>query len=332
MDQMPTPRKIQLAPFQNEEGESEPPISLSVYEAGEGPAVVLCHGFPELAYSWRYQFAPLQEAGFRVIAADQRGYGDSDCPDPITHYDIDHLTGDMARLLDELEIEKAIFVGHDWGGFVAWGMPILHPDRTAGVIGVNTPYLARGPMPPTQIMRMLAGDDPEKIYILWFQEPGVAESVLDQEPALVFDRLMGKTSPPEEWAAHMAESGGDMNPFRRLSELPKPEESLLSQEELDFYTQSFTKTGFRGGVSWYRNLDRNWERHPAIGTEKVTHPALMVTAEWDMALRPEMAADMPSRCEDLEMAMIKECGHWTQQEKPDEFNRIMIDWLKKRFS
>lgn len=332
MYQMPTPRMIQLAPFQSDSGETESPISLSVYDAGEGPAVVLCHGFPELAYSWRYQFTPLEEAGFRVIAADQRGYGDSDCPDPITSYDMDHLAGDMARLLDELEIEKAVFVGHDWGGFVAWAMPILHPDRTAGVIGVNTPYLARSPMPPTQLLKLMAGDEPDKIYILWFQEPGVAESVLDQEPSLVFNRLMGKSSPPEEWAARMAESGGDMNPFRRLAELSVPEESLLSQEELDFYTRSFAKTGFRGGVSWYRNMDRNWERHTQIGTQKITHPALMVTAEWDMALRPEMAADMPSRCDDLEMVMIKECGHWTQQEKPDELNQIMIDWLKKRFA
>ena len=332
MDGLPTPRKIQLAPLQIEGAEPEPPISLSVYDAGEGPAVVLCHGFPELAYSWRHQFEPLKDAGFRVIAADQRGYGDSDRPEPITSYDIEHLTGDMAALLDELEIEKAVFVGHDWGGFVAWGMPILYPDRTAGVIGVNTPYLARGPMPPTQLLKMIAGDNPEKIYILWFQEPGVAETVLDAEPALVFDRLMGKASSPEKWASQMAESGGDMIPFRRLSELPAVTDPMLSQEELDFYTKSFAKSGFRGGVSWYRNLDRNWERHPEIGTQKITHPALMVTAEWDLALRPEMAADMPSRCDDLEMKMIKECGHWTQQEKPAEFNSIMIEWLKKRFS
>ena len=107
---------------------------------------------------------------------------------------------------------------------------------------------------------------------------------------------------------------------------------MLSEEELEFYEKSFRHSGFRGGVSWYRNLDRNWERHPEIGTQKITHPALMITAEWDLALRPEMAADMPSRCEDLEMKMIKECGHWTQQEKPEEFNAIMIEWLQKQFS
>ena len=233
MYRLPTARKIQLAPLETGDGETESPISLSVHEAGEGPAVVLCHGFPELAYSWRHQFGPLEEAGFRVIAADQRGYGHSDCPEAITSYDIDHLTGDMAALLDALEIEKAVFVGHDWGGFVAWAMPILYPDRTAGVIGVNTPYLARGPMPPTQIMKMIAGDNPEKIYILWFQEPGVAEAVLDSDPALVFERLMGRASPPEEWASRMAESGGDMNPFRRLSELPVVTDPMLSEEELD---------------------------------------------------------------------------------------------------
>ena len=332
MSRLPLPRKIQLAPLQLESGQKEEPISLSVHEAGEGPAVVLCHGFPELAYSWRHQFTPLQEAGFRVIVPDQRGYGASDCPETIESYDLEHLTGDMVGLLDALEIEKAIFVGHDWGGFVAWGMPVLHPDRTAGVIGVNTPYLPRGDLSPTQLLGLAAGGQSEKIYILWFQEPGVAESVLDQEPSLVFDRLMRKPSPPEVSLAQMAESGGDMNPFRRLPQLPTSSDPLLDQEELNFYTESFAKSGFRGGICWYRNLDRNWERHPEIGVQKITQPALMVTAEWDLALRPEMAADMPSRCDDLEMFMIDQCGHWTQQEKPDELNQIMIHWLKKRFS
>ena len=331
MSNLPSPRRIKLPPLKLGEADPEKAIELSVHEGGEGPAIVLCHGFPELAYSWRHQFEPLQEAGFRVVVPDQRGYGASDCPDGITAYDIEHLTGDMVGLLDALEIEKAIFVGHDWGGFVAWAMPVLHPERTAGVIGVNTPYLPRTPMPPTQLLGLASGGDPEKIYILWFQEPGVAEAALDDEPRLVFDRLMRKALPLEEVAAQLAASGGDMNPFRRLAEMPATAEPMLSEEELEFYTRSFQQSGFRGGISWYRNFDRNWERHPNIGTQKIAHPALMITAEWDLALRPEMAADMPSRCDDLETIMIKECGHWTQQEKPEEFNQIMLDWLHKRF-
>lgn len=331
MSQLPAPRKIQLPALELAGGETEPPISLSVHEAGDGPAIVLCHGFPELAYSWRHQFEPLRDAGLRVVVPDQRGYGASDVPDGITSYDMEHLTGDMVGLLDALEIDKAIFVGHDWGGFVAWAMPLLHPDRTAGVIGVNTPYMARGQISPSEMLGLVAGGAPEKIYILWFQDPGVAESVLDANPSLVFEKLMRKSQPLEEVAAQVAESGGDMNPFRRLAELPETSDPLLTQAELAVYTQSFASTGFRGGISWYRNLDRNWKLHPEIGTEEIRHPALMVTAEWDLALRPEMAADMPSRCSDLETVMIKKCGHWTQQEKPDELNDIMISWLKKRF-
>ena len=150
MSELPPARHIELAPFTDSEGTPEPPISLSVHEGGEGPAVVLCHGFPELAYSWRKQYQPLVDAGFRAIVPDQRGYGLSDSPPEIHQFDIDHLTTDLVHLLDALEIEKAVFVGHDWGGFVAWAMPVLHPDRTAGVIGVNTPYLARTPISPTR--------------------------------------------------------------------------------------------------------------------------------------------------------------------------------------
>ena len=188
MSGFPAPRRISLAPRAFDGGAPEEPIKLDVHDVGEGPAVVFCHGFPELAYSWRHQFEPLVEAGFRVIAPDMRGYGGSDAPEGIETYDIFHLTGDLVGLLDALEIEQAVFVGHDWGGFVVWAMPILHPERVAGVIGVNTPYLARGPIAPTKMLAAAAGDHPEKIYILWFQEPGVAEGVLDTNPRIAFEK------------------------------------------------------------------------------------------------------------------------------------------------
>jgi pimeloyl-ACP methyl ester carboxylesterase len=331
MSLLPPARLLQLAPQKDEAGREESPIALSVHEGGEGPAVVLCHGFPELAYSWRHQYRPLVEAGFHIVVPDQRGYGASDAPEGSSAYDIDHLTGDLVHLLDALEIEKAVFVGHDWGGFVAWAMPILHPERTLGVIGVNTPYLARPPIPPTQAMSMMSGGDPEKIYILWFQEPGVAEAVLDREPGLMFEKLMRRIGSPAEMAKRRAQGDGDMNPFRRLDDMEPAGEPLLDDEELAYYTEAFTKSGYRGGVSWYRNFDRNWERHPEVGVATIDHPALMLTAEWDMALPPAMAADMPSRCSDLEMHMIPECGHWTQQEKPEELSMLMVDWLKRRF-
>ncbi len=324
MSALPAPRRVTIPERPGARGATIPEVTLSVYDAGTGPAVVLCHGFPELAFSWRHQVEALAEAGFRVIAPDQRGYGASDSPEGIESFDLEHLTSDLAGLLEVLEIERAVFAGHDWGGFVAWGMPIAYPERTAGVIGVNTPYV---PFPDTATLR-LAFDDDDKLYILWFQKPGVAEAVLDRDPRLVFDKLM-RSGRPIQGAGLVARE--DANPFRRLESFDPESDPLLDGEELDTYARAFEKSGFRGGVSWYRNIDRNKTLFPEIGTRALELPCLMITAEWDGALRPEMAAGMPALCSDLETHMIRECGHWTQQEKPEELNRLMIDWLRRRF-
>jgi microsomal epoxide hydrolase len=329
----PAPKLLTLPPRRVASGVEIPAIDLSVHDAGEGPAVVLCHGFPELAFSWRHQFDALVEAGFRVIAPDQRGYGGSDRPDEISAYDIHHLTSDLAGLLDVLGIERAVFAGHDWGGFVVWAMPFLQAERVAGVVGVNTPYTPRMPVPPLQLFRAAVGGKDERMYIAWFQEPGVAEAVLDKNPRLVFEKLMRRGFDPQVAQARMQADpeGPDMNPFRRLDELETLGEELLTSDELERYATTFTSTGFRGGINWYRNFDRNWETAPTIGAEKVDLPCLMVTAEWDAALRPEMAAGMPSLCPDLEMHQIPRCGHWTQQENPEQLNAILVDWLTRRF-
>jgi pimeloyl-ACP methyl ester carboxylesterase len=302
-----------------------PEVTLSVHEAGTGPAVVLCHGFPELAYSWRHQVQALAEAGFRVIAPNQRGYADSDSPEEIEAFDLVHLTDDIAALLDALDVEKAVFAGHDWGGFVSWAMPVLHPDRCLGAIGVNTPYVA---FPSTQVLRGVF-PDPEKLYILWFQEPGVAETFLDANVRIVFEKLMRRGSAPSPGGlAGMS----DANPFKRIREIDPPGESFLSEEEIDLYARAFEQSGFRGPVNWYRNVDRNQERVPGIGEKKLDLPCLQITAAWDAAIPPSMAAGMPMVCSDLEVVAIEECGHWTQQEKPEELSRAMIDWLTRRFA
>ncbi|UCE88025.1 MAG: alpha/beta hydrolase [Deltaproteobacteria bacterium] len=303
-------------------------MTLSVHEVGEGPAVVLCHGFPELAYSWRHQLPALAQAGFRAIAPDQRGYGGSSRPDAIEAYGLDALTGDLVGLLDALEIETAIFAGHDWGGFVVWAMPILHPERTAGVIGVNTPYVA---FPSTDMLRGAVPDD-EKMYILWFQTPGRAERVLDANPRSVFEKLMrGGVPPHAPDARSTTASPRDMNPFRHLETVEARGPEILSAADLEHYTRVFEETGFGGGIHWYRNIDRNRERFPQVGSAPVDVPCLMVTAEWDPVLRPEMAAGMERLVADLETVMIEKCGHWTQQDKPAELNRILVDWLGRRF-
>ncbi|MGB6555048.1 MAG: alpha/beta hydrolase [Candidatus Binataceae bacterium] len=307
---------------------NQPSINLAVHETGAGPAVVFCHGFPELAYSWRHQLPAVAAAGFRAIAPDQRGYGESSAPAAITDYGLTELTGDLVGLLDALKIERAVFVGHDWGGFVAWAMPVLYPERTAGVIGVCTPYMA---IPPTSVMRMMVGGKDERHYILWFQEPGRAESVMDGKARLIFDRLMRAPNSPEESAKRFTASGEfDMNPFRRIEELAPDTGLIVTPEELDVYAAAYEKTGFRGGINWYRNIDRNARELPAIGTAKLALPALMITAQWDAALPPRLAEGMPKLCSDLEMTQIDRAGHWVQQEFPEEVNRAITGWLRRR--
>ena len=327
----PPGRRVTLPPLHLPGGAVEPGIDLALHEAGSGPAVLFSHGFPELGFSWRHQLPAVTAAGFRALAPDQRGYGASDAPDAIPAYDIHHLCGDLVGLLDALEIERAVFVGHDWGGFVAWAMPVLHPGRTAGVVGVNTPLLPRSPIPPTQLMRAMVGGQDEKLYLLWFQRPGVAEGVLDADPALLFDRLLRGGVPLEEIARHVGPEL-DMNPFRRLAELEPLGDPIGTPEERAHYVEVFRRTGFRGGVNWYRNLDRNWETAPEVGVRRIEVPCLMVTAEWDPVLRPEMAGGMPALCADLETVLMRGCGHWTQQEQPEALNRILADWLRTRFA
>jgi pimeloyl-ACP methyl ester carboxylesterase len=327
----PAPRRVTLPPRDLPTGVRAPEIALSLHEAGEGPAVVLCHGFPELAWSWRHQIPALADAGFHVLAPDQRGYGASDAPETAEAHDIHHLTSDLVGLLDEAGIEKAVFVGHDWGGFVVWAMPSLHPESTAGVVGVNTPYTPRSPLAPTAMMRALVEGDDERFYILWFQEPGVAEAVLDPRARAVFEKMLVGGIDPAQAAARVVDGKLDMNPFRRIDELDVLGTEIMPREEREVFIETFERTGFGGGIHWYRNFDRNWETAPSIGVTKVEVPCLQFLAEWDGALRPEMAAGMPALCSDLEMHTLAKCGHWSQQEQPEEVNRVLIDWLQRKF-
>ena len=327
MNHFPPARRIKLPRHQGARGSDIEAIELAVHEAGSGPAVVMIHGFPELAFSWRHQLQAISEGGFRAIVPEMRGYGASDSPEAITDYDLEHLTADLDALLDALDIEKAVFAGHDWGGFVIWAMPVLYPDRCLGVIGVNTPNF---PVPTTDIYRSLVDED-DKMYNLWFQKPGIAENFLDQRTRVVFEKLMRTSFDPGEMLAMAESEGMGFNPFLSIEEMPMMGGELLTTEEMDIYIESYQKAGFRGGINWYRNIDRNAERLPEVGNTKLDLPSLMITAEWDPALTPELAAGMPDICSDLEMHMIKACGHWTQQEKPEELNRLMLDWLKKRF-
>jgi epoxide hydrolase A/B len=308
-------------------------IDMAVYEAGpkDGVPVVLCHGFPELAYSWRHQLPALAAAGFRAIAPDQRGYGRTSRPEAVTDYDMAHLTGDLAGLLDALNLKDAIFCGHDWGGLVVWQMPLFHPSRVRGVIGVNTPFLARGPMDPIAGMRAVFGED---MYIVYFQKPGLADAALAKDVGKSMRFFMRK---PGMKAADYAKLPAEQRNLALVKALEADESSwggsgdpLLTPEELAYFVDTYQKTGFTGGINWYRNFTRNWEKSEGV-VQKVNVPSLMVMAEDDVVLSPAMAEGMEQYVPDLEKALIKDCGHWTQQEHPDELNKIMIAWLKKRF-
>jgi pimeloyl-ACP methyl ester carboxylesterase len=338
MTAFPDPVHLTLSGANLPGGPVEPRVQLSIHDlapdtAGDGndrPPVVFCHGFPELAYSWRAQLPAVADAGFRAIAPDQRGYGGSSAPAAIADYGLGQLCGDLADMLDGLDVERAVFVGHDWGGFVAWAMPVLFPQRCAGVVGICTPYT---PFPTTDFLKMMFGEDPETLYMLWFQEPGVAEAVLDPRARLVFEKLtVGGTDPATIAELGMArESGSSFNPFIDLEGLPAIGRPLLDPDELEVYASTFTRTGFRGGINWYRNIDANSAAYPGVGTQSLDLPSLMICAEWDPALPPALAAGMPNTCSDLEMHTVAEAGHWVQQEYPEQINELLVDWLTRRF-
>lgn len=302
-------------------------IKMAVYEEGKGLPVVFSHGFPELAYSWRDQLPALAKAGFRAIAPDQRGYGKTDRPREIAAYDIHHLCGDLAGLLDALGIEKAVFCGHDWGGLVVWQMALLHPRRVVGVIGVNTPFIPRAPIDPLQIMRRAMG---EGMYIVQFQEPGKAERVLEKDVARTFRFFFRKSVISAEEFAKLPADMRNFNFLEHLKAWDGQGELACPPDELDVYIKTFTETGFTGGINWYRNFTRNWETTEGI-EQKVTAPSLMISAADDIVLPPSMAEGMETYVPDLEKHIIPDCGHWTQQEKPAELNALLVDWLKRRF-
>ncbi len=305
-------------------------IRMHVVEAGNGFPVLLCHGFPEIWYSWRHQLRALADAGFRAIAPDQRGYGETDAPEPIEAYTLHHLIGDLTGLLDALGIEKAAVVGHDWGGLLVWPMALLAAQRVAAVVGVNTPYFPRMPIKPTDVFRGMAQGNFH--YILYFQEPGVAEAELDRD---VRRSLRGffQSIPREVIEAAKDLRPGVMGPagggiLDRLADRPYGE--FLTVSDFEVFATAFERSGFRGGLNWYRNFDRNWELTAYLSGAKVMQPALMITAELDPVLRPEMAVGMADWVPNLrDTILIKDCGHWTQQENPEEVNRALIGFLKR---
>jgi len=302
-------------------------VDLSVVDTGTGFPVVLAHGFPELAYSWRHQVPALAAAGYRVLAPDQRGYGRSSQPEAIEDYDIVHLTGDLLALLDDIGEERAVFVGHDWGAMVVWQLALLAPERVAGVVGMSVPFLPRGPMPPTDLMRQVMGDS--FFYMLYFQQPGVADADLGRDPALTMTRMLaGLTLVGGDPSLAADALADDERGF--VDRLPHPDElpGWITQDEVDHYIAEFSRTGFTGGINWYRNLDRNWALTEHLSGAKVEVPALFVGGGDDPVLAMSPPAVMDGwLADDRGRVIVDGAGHWVQQEKPDDVNAALLRFV-----
>jgi pimeloyl-ACP methyl ester carboxylesterase len=303
-------------------------VQLHTVEAGapDAPVVVLAHGFPELAYSWRHQIPVLAAAGYHVLAPDQRGYGRSTRPADIADYNVAALSGDLVGLLDDVGAEKAVFIGHDWGAAVVWSSAQLHPDRVAGVVGLSVPPVPRAQIPPTQAFRAVFGDN--FFYMLYFQEPGVADAELDADPAKTLRRvILGQAAPGDQAAAMRMLRPG---PEGLIERIPEPDglPSWISADELDHYVAEFSRTGFTGGLNWYRNMDRNWEIQGNLTSAAITVPAMFIAGTDDLVLgfiRPDRAKEVitgPYR-----EVLIEGAGHWLQQERPGQVNEALLDFL-----
>jgi pimeloyl-ACP methyl ester carboxylesterase len=304
-------------------------IRMHVAEQGTGPLVIMCHGFPESWYSWRHQLAALAAAGFHAVAPDMRGYGQTDAPAAIEAYTLLHLVGDMVGLVGALGEKSAVIAGHDWGAPVAWHAALLRPDVFRGVIGLSVPYRPRGNVRPTTVMPQTAG---AMFYQLYFQTPGVAEAELERDPRATIRRLAYSGSgdaPAREGLAMVRRSGGFIDNAIDPETLPP----WLTTADIDFYAAEFARTGFRGGLNWYRNIDRNWELLAPYAGAVVSVPALYVAGDRDLVVRfpgaQQLIANLATFVPKLRRTlMLPGCGHWTQQERAREVNDAMLEFLK----
>lgn len=307
-------------------------IRLHIAEQGTGPTIIMCHGFPESWYSWRHQLSALAMAGFHAVAPDMRGYGQTDAPAEIDQYTLLHLLGDMVGLLDALGAPRAVIAGHDWGAPVAWQAARLRPDRFPAVVALSVPYAPRRPARPTSVMPQT---EDAVFYQLYFQEPGIAEAEFERDVRGTLRRMLGgdfssaAEGPPARGVGMVPRQGGFLSQRPDPSILP----GWLSEADIDFYTAEFSRTGFGGGLNWYRNIDRSWELLAPFDGVPVSAPALYIAGDRDLVVRfPGMNLLLPNLSRFVpqlrQTIMLSGCGHWTQQERPAEVNGAMIEFLR----
>ncbi|MBI4768525.1 MAG: alpha/beta hydrolase [Deltaproteobacteria bacterium] len=306
-------------------------IKMRITEQGKGPLIIMCHGFPELGYSWRHQLPALAEAGYQAVAPDQRGYGKTDCPEAIEVYNILQLVGDMVGLVQALGEEKAVIVGHDWGAPVAFNCALLRPDIFHSLILLSVPFSPRswGGIRPTEMMKKMAGD--LNFYILYFQEPGMVERELEADVRKTMIKALYSLSgdpPPDKRWNFMFDKG---QRFIDSVHMPDTLPNWLTEEDVDVFTEAFQRSGFRGGVNWYRNIDRNWELTSFLSGARIHQPSLFIAGELDGVIVMSRGAfdnlekNMPNLKQKI---LIPGAGHWIQQERPREVNKRLIEFLK----
>lgn len=310
-------------------------LKMRIADHGEGPFVLLCHGFPESAYAWRHQLHSLSTAGYRVVAPDLRGFGGTDAPAAVEDYALQILVGDMVGLLDTLEVNSAVIVGNDWGATLAWQAALLRPDRFHAVAAIGVPLMGQPPMPPTQIFPT---SDDELFYTLYFQDEGVAEAEFEadvrQTLLKIYYGAAGEAGP------RIADDGTP-NPFGMVSRkagflapLPLPEHALpwLLDADLAAFAADYSRAGFRGGLNLYRNLDLNWALHTAVSGRTVEVPALYMVGTRDTGLAMQGMREMIEAQRALapllrEPIFLDGCGHWAPQERPEIVGQLLLGFL-----
>lgn len=307
-------------------------INIRIHEAGSGPVALMVHGFPDSWYSWRYQLKALAEAGYHAVAPDVRGYGGSDAPYPIEAYGIREMVADQVGTLDALGAETATIFGHDWGSQIAYSSALLAPDRFTAVGGLSVPFTGRAPMKPTDMMKMVFANS--FFYVLYFQEPGVAEAELEADVARTMRLFLYAAS--GDFPRPAADDGTfwkKPKDAKFLDGLPEPEKlpAWLSQEDLDYYVGEFKRKGFRGPLNRYRNIDADWENVPELQDKKIEQPSVFIAGEADGVLQmmPTGIDTMRQNAPKLtNVVLIPKVGHWVQQEAPEATTAAMLEFLK----
>jgi len=306
-------------------------VRIATYERGakNAPPVLLIHGWPEIAYSWKHQMQPLADAGYRAIAVDVRGFGHSDAPKDVSAYGIEKLVGDIEGVLGALGIREVVLCGHDWGGILVWHAARMLENRVRGVISVCTPHMKHPPADPIEIFKRRHGD---KHYFVAFQklspEAETAEAIFEQDPLAVFKMLFRSTPPgakPTSEMFYLLEHYKDY----LAAGAPTLPGQVMSDEDLQVYAGAYIHSGFHGGVNLYRNTTQNWH-HDKNLDDDISQPSLMISTADDLFLPPEHTQPMVQMVPDLERVIVPDCGHWAMWEQPDAINKYIIEWLNRK--